>query len=154
MLACMPLPVTCHLLVGRGCAACISVAVGFTALLLLLIVLLLSQAEAGSVIGELEAQSKEQQAADRAVDAKEQQQQQQQQQHADSQQKAHPHAVLPDSEVEADSWVKVQADPAKDTETAAALAAAEKPEEVQKMLAELEAAIAAAEAAAAAGLQA
>lgn len=101
-------------------------------------------AEAGSVIEELEAQSKEQQVA-AAVDAKEQQQQQ----HADSQQKAHPHAVLPDSE-----WVKVQADPEKDTETAAALAAAENPEEVQSVLAELEAAIAAAEAAAAAGLQA
>lgn len=103
-----------------------------------------SQAEAGSVIGELEAQGKEQAAV--AVDAQEQQQR------AESRQKAHSHAVLPDTEAE-DTWVKVQAGPAKDVETAAALAATENPDEVQQVLAELEAAIAAAEAAAEAGLQ-
>lgn len=80
------------------------------------------------------------------ADAKEQQQRSQ------SRQEAHSHAVLPDSETE-DTWVKVQEEPAKDPETAAALAATEHPEEVQQVLAELEAAIAAAEAAAAAGLQ-
>lgn len=115
--------------------------------ILLLFVLCCSQAEAGSVIGELEAQGKEQATAV-AKDAQEQQQQQ----GAESGQKAHSHAVLPDTEAE-DTWVKVQAGPAKDVETAAALGVTDHPEEVQQVLAELEAAIAAAEAAAAAGLQ-